>query len=159
MLRAGVNLLASVSLHLILSAHGFVSNQRVSFITKKYRTFVLASQAKGMKRFKDESGVAASDNHDDVGDPKHPSKTPRTSKASTSKGNKEKDFHKSPPGMFHSYDLRALGIPEIAWPQASRVHLGKHGYTVVSTNSAANCLLFAHFLFVRQCNLSVSETI
>ena len=119
-------------------------NQPVNSLNK-YHTFVLASQAKGMKRFKEERAAAAAGNHGDGGDPKHPPKKPKTSKSST-KGKAEGTTESSTPGMFHTYDLRKLGIPEIAWPQASRVHLGKHGYTVVS-NSAAICQLFAHFLF------------
>ena len=111
------------------------------FLTKDYRTLVLASKAKGMKRFKEERAAAASALPSDVDDtdiPKQPPKKLKTSKAST-KRKTEETAQSSTPGMFQSYDLRKLGIPEVAWPQASRVNLGKHGYTVVAFNSAAIC--------------------
>ncbi|CAK9024848.1 30S ribosomal protein S6, partial [Durusdinium trenchii] len=39
--------------------------------------------------------------------------------------------------MFKTYNLRELEVPQSAWPQASRPHLGAHGYTVMAANGAA----------------------
>ena len=41
--------------------------------------------------------------------------------------------------MFKTYNLRELEVPQSAWPQASRPHLGAHGYTVVAANGAVVC--------------------
>lgn len=38
---------------------------------------------------------------------------------------------------FHSYDLNAMDIPVCARPRCGGNHLGKHGYTLKSSNGAA----------------------
>ena len=91
------------------------------------------AQAKGIKK-------AAS--HIDVLDTTPKEKRPKLSheeNTSSSKGKKVqgKGKKQAPPFKFRGHDLRALGVPEEAWPEPTRIHTGKHGYTVKNEGGAA----------------------
>lgn len=59
-----------------------------------------------------------------------------TSKASTSKACKETSSPLPAAHLFKGYNLKDLGVPRCAWPDESKVHHGKHGYTVTGSNDA-----------------------
>lgn len=40
-------------------------------------------------------------------------------------------------GHFKGYSLKALDLPEEAYPDPSREHLGAHSYTIVAENESA----------------------
>ena len=43
----------------------------------------------------------------------------------------------TPLATFHGYDLNKIGVPMDARPLAGNNHMGKHGYTIRSSNNAA----------------------
>lgn len=88
-----------------------------------------------MKRFKEDS-AAASLGSKGGGEPKSEEPTKKKPKSASPKPPLKPPLED---GMFKIYNLRELEVPQSAWPQASRPHLGAHGYTVVAANGAVVC--------------------
>ena len=88
-----------------------------------------------MKRFKEDS-AAASLGSKGGGEPKSEEPTKKKPKSASPKPPLKPPLED---GMFKTCNLRELEVPQSAWPQASRPHLGAHGYTVVAANGAVVC--------------------
>ena len=70
------------------------------------------------------------------------SQVPKKSASSKTKKETKKDkclkSNSSGSGHWKGYDLRALEVPQCAWPTQDKEYKGRHGYTVTcpTTNAA-----------------------
>ena len=93
-------------------------------------------KARGMKNHKLDGKESAPEEADKHEKTKTKNKKKLSKKLKRSNASDNLSQRSQGDGVFQSYDLRAMGVPMEAWPQANKPNLGRHGYTVVSAKGA-----------------------